>query len=357
MTNGPDTPPQLEPTPAKPGGKRGKRARPGSGSNAKGGKAKSQRRNKAKKDTLYDTLFVHVGAPKTATTTLQSWINTNRRKLMGTGYDVFTPKQMRSSGALRHYLTYYRNDAEAPNLSAFTEFFGSPKNPSAIISEEAFTNDLIPYDGIRANGFQRTARLAKFLKSLPVNNVKVLLTVRRQDSFLKAAYSHVIRRKGVMTQFDDWIHEFVDRDALSWLTATRLLENELGAENVTVVPFEHLIQTDERMFYQACLAPLDVSVAEHDAPEEPNRNESLSHVTLEVARLINTLPCKDDALLTKRRKQLSSINELMLELGDIKAKIDITALGADLAQRYKDDNAALCAAKFPTLGRGFLFGD
>lgn len=171
--------------------------------------------------------LIHIGAPKTATTMLQSWLRSNRKRFASRGVGVYLPRQVRHNRYLGKYMKFYRGRIEEPQTEDFLQVFASETARKVILSEEALSNDFIPARDYENGGFDAIERTIRFLKALPIPEIRVLLTVRRQDKFLKSSYSHRVRRAGVTCGFDQWVQQEAAVENMSWLKVVDRLEARL----------------------------------------------------------------------------------------------------------------------------------
>lgn len=299
--------------------------------------------------------LIHIGAPKTATTTLQGWLRGNRKRYANRGVGIYLPRKVRQNKYLASYMRFYRGKLDAPRTEDFLKLFEDETAKKVILSEEALTNDFIPAAEYGYNGFDKVERTIEFIKALEIPQVRILLTVRRQDKFLKSAYSHRVRRSSVTTTFDDWLEDEADLDNMSWLKVTDLLDAAFGADNVTVVPFEMLEQSSEKDFYLRCISPLKMDFTRHVPPKSLDENSSLAEETLEIAGILNALEAKDAEEVDRRRKLITMINRFVLDNGGRSFKVDLTEVTKKARALYQAENAALAERKFPDLQTSFVF--
>lgn len=299
----------------------------------------------------------HIGAPKTATTTLQGWLRGNRKRYSNRGIGIYLPRKVRQNKYLANYMRYYRGKLETPDTEAFLKLFEEDKFKKVILSEEALSNDFIPAAEYDNNGFDAVDRTIAFLKALELPDVRILLTVRRQDKFLKSAYSHRVRRASVTTSFEDWLQDEAQLENMSWLKVVDKLDAAFGADKVAVVPFEMLEVAEDKDFYLRCIAPLGMDFSRHMPPKVLDENSSLAEETLEIAAILNKLEPKDAEEVDRRRKLITSINRFVLDNGGRSFKVDLTEVTARCLECYKAENEALAARKFPDLATSFTFPD
>lgn len=299
----------------------------------------------------------HIGAPKTATTTLQGWLRNNRKKLSNSGVGVYPPRRVRQHKYLGEFQDYFRGKIDRPQTASFMSLFDDEEHLKVVLSEEALTNDFLPGAKNAQPGFSVVHRTIEFLRGLDIPELHILLTVRRQDKFLKSAYSHQVRRTALAMTFDEWVKSDVKLPDMSWLKVVDALDAAFGAKKVTVVPFEMLEKASDRDFYLRCVAPLSVSLENHEEPKKVNVNSSLAQDTLEISQILNRLDVKDRTELERRRKLINTVNSFVLDNGGQAYQVDLSEVTQQCRAMYRQENAELVARKFPDLKTSFAFAE
>ncbi|WP_138468062.1 hypothetical protein [Poseidonocella sp. HB161398] len=300
-------------------------------------------------------ILLHIGGPKTATSTIQRWMNANRRPLRRAGIGLLSPRDLRHAGIFASCTGYVLGRSETPDASALRAALLGTGQAATLASEETLTNFFIPGHSDGRSGFAGIDRLVTYLESMALPELQILLTVRRQDRFLRSSYAHRVKRNGVSLDFGDWLEAQADLEDLSWLGVTELLDAAFGAENVSVVPFEMLEAADDAALYARCLAPLGASAEGHRVPTIRKANAGLGDAALEAVRLLNGLPLRDAAAERERAALIGEIEAFAAEQGDGPARPEMAALTEFCRARYGAENAALAARKFPDLRTSFDF--
>ncbi|WP_138468064.1 hypothetical protein [Poseidonocella sp. HB161398] len=301
-------------------------------------------------------VLLHIGAPKSATSTVQQWTSTNRIRLGRSGIKSLIPASLRKPEIVNPFLRYVKGETAEIDVSALKALIAEAEKPKVLASEETLTNVFIPGYCDEATGFGAIGRVADLLEALELPGLEILLTVRRQDRYLRSCYGHRVKRNGETAEFDDWVARRVDLEALSWEAVTETLEARFGAERVTVVPFEMLESADEAALYARCLAPLGADVSHHLAPSEPEANATLSETATEIARVLNRLPVATRKAQVARIELLTRIHDFATALGDPPARPGLDAVTELCRARYAEGNARLAARKFPDIASSFAFG-
>lgn len=170
-------------------------------------------------------LYIHIGTPKTGTTSFQYLMADNRRKLLKSGiYYPDTENRLFFSKSQHRYLYVAANAGDASAMDALIEELerhGAPKN---VISEENFS--------------WGAAVQAAYLKPLRDRfDVKILLLVRRQDELAESLYVQMVRG-GYTHSFDVFISDEGVKGILDYLSLASIYGDAFGAENVLVRRYE-----------------------------------------------------------------------------------------------------------------------
>ena len=304
------------------------------------------------------SVVLHVGGPKTATSTLQRWMNSNRPALGAEGVQVLSPKNLRSGPMLGPALAFLQGRRDLPPREILREPFAAATRPRMLVSEESLTNQFIPGQvspGVAGapTGFAGVERLVALIRAMDLPDLQILLTVRRQDRFIRSCYSHRIKRSGATEDFAGWLAAHVDAADLSWARVTRALEAAFGEDRVHVVPYEILEDADDAALYARCLAPLGVDTSGHRAPKIRNANPALSELTVDLARRLNALPARTAAQAEFRTTTIESIHRFCSDAGDPVFRPDMRAFTDTCRALYATENAELARRKFPDLATSF----
>ncbi len=229
---------------------------------------------------MTQTLYIHIGMPKTGTTSLQFFMHRNKATLKK--QDVYYPATMRDplpTATQHRYVNEFmrqqqRNRDEGKPVSGHVinrvaqeiERQGFAKN---VISEELFSYD---------PEFS-AAYLGRFAKKL---DAKVVVFLRRQDTWAESMYAQSVRG-GYTGTFEEFIQARSTVDRLDFVKFLGHWAKHFGAENVIVRPYvDRQTQTHEEM-----LKILDVPLFESVVAEK--RNPSLSGEAMEFIRGFGSL--------------------------------------------------------------------
>lgn len=212
-------------------------------------------------------IYIHVGLPKTATTFLQTEIFP-QLPILYTDH-----KRSNFEESLRieevHHLHSTSQYAVNETFTARVEeqlqsLFSETERRRLLISDESLVGGwYINY----LSGPNIQQMLSHFFPE-----ATILITIRRQDTFLKSLYATSLSngnpltfhqfmnyRGGSFGQYQRISPPNIDIRTLNWNAVVESYENHFGQENVFVVPFE-LIHDSVKSYIQAITSPLGVSL-------------------------------------------------------------------------------------------------
>ncbi|MFV0475069.1 MAG: hypothetical protein ACK5MQ_12820 [Pikeienuella sp.] len=183
-------------------------------------------------------LIVHPGAPKTGTSTLQRFLHQNREALARQGVAALTPTMIRNSAFMRACRKAARGERPL-NRRVVGDFAAEYADyDTVLISEEGFCSGFLPGALERPAGLERAVLAAEVIAALPFDDIRVILTIRRQRGLLVSSYVHRVKLHRERRGFGRWLREVVAPDRLSWAGVAAEFEAVLGPGRLTLLPFE-----------------------------------------------------------------------------------------------------------------------
>lgn len=204
---------------------------------------------------MADTLYIHIGLPKTATTFLQRevfpsleglrYLGTPQSDLFSTPNDLSHGQRLLTGCVSRSALVWERYGEDV-----FEDLFSSER--SARSPGDALVSD----EGVGRSG-SRPALLAAHLVGLAEQaqawgfvRTRVLCVIRRQDHWLASHYAQISDRYPEASQghFEDGVQQKVDPAGerygfgmlLDYAVLVDHLQGAVGGDNVCVLPYEWL---------------------------------------------------------------------------------------------------------------------
>jgi len=224
-------------------------------------------------------IVIHIGFPKTATSSIQLGLWNNRDELARLGY-LYPESGVIAGG--HHNLSYEmrsnpRFRPESGGLGQLISEIASSTHDTVIISSEDFAGIVEP----KVRRFKEAFGEAKFT---------IVAYLRRQDEFLQSFWAQLVKTGYYTDSFESWMrrrfflyHAELDVIHGDYYSVLQPWSNVFGAENVIVRPFERT-QMKEDVFHEfldVCKLPRPKRL------EVPGiHNVSPSNKTLEVIRKV-----------------------------------------------------------------------
>jgi hypothetical protein len=217
------------------------------------------------------TLWIHIGAHKTGTSSLQAMLEAERIGLAAQSIWYDRP----SFDLALHFA--HNSPVPADELArAKAEFrarIDARPEDTVLLSSEHFSGD--PYDCYRNAG-----AVADDLRALVEGfDVRIILCVRRQDEFVQSYYNQHIK-VGFCETFAAY-RERVRPERLEWDRLAAAYEERFGAENIRVLIYERVAQSGGDLlqtFFGGLGQEFRIRPRNY-----PRSNESLSEKALELA--------------------------------------------------------------------------
>jgi len=251
---------------------------------------------------LSKKIFVHIGAHKSASTTLQRNFLLNKEKLLQQGLSFITPSTIATSPLGKHFRVLAKGQLEEKNKyqrslqaarDSLAAIASSPadREHNLLLSWEGFLghSSLDRYKGIYANMDRIGESLAYIFQDYSYH---LLLLIRRQDDFIESCYLQQIKERRHIT-FSDFLAS-IDFKNTSWLNITKDLQNQCGKENLSVIPFECIKHLGTAAFIEACLRCFPATVDVSNFSWLRKANSSLSKEGVDLA--LQALPHIENAL-------------------------------------------------------------
>ncbi len=212
---------------------------------------------------------IHIGMPKTATTTLQSQLFSAHSEVFYLGrfdgscfqgkYRQFDYCRDASVQDLMLQIAY--GDVYNPNFTEchkLLEQIVEPaleKNLLPVWSWESYSTDIMPKRLVRACNLKRV-----------FGEARIIMTLRNPITLLESAYFQQLKRDNVGSRshrgrlpyyqlIDDWLQDNFDGEILPHLQYAETIQayvNQFGIENIHIFLFEDLIADNDRFFRQIC---------------------------------------------------------------------------------------------------------
>ena len=219
-------------------------------------------------------IFIHIGYPKTGTTTLQSYIFPKLAGKLEANYfgkrysDEKEFKELTSPDVYLFRNMLYRSSKEEleKQREEIRNRFDFNKFHSLIVSDEGYIFDAFRHRVNRKklitnDAFVTAEKLCSFFRQQSGSDPQVLMMIRRQDSLIPSiyaqAYAYFFRRIPELSSLDLFINEMMRSDSkyrhvylpLYYSEVAKKYCSLFGKSNVKVIPFE-LLKEEPEIFLQ-----------------------------------------------------------------------------------------------------------
>lgn len=251
-------------------------------------------------------VYVHIGAHKSASTTLQANLGLNEGLLSNKGYLYISPTKIAQSSLGAHFRKISRNRIN--EFNGFDESLAQAKlslKQFMMLSANQKLNPIFSWEGILGHsaldfyhGIYTTIDLiAKSLAEIfSEYDAHFLLIIRRNDDFIESCYLQQIKECRTLA-FHDFV-ENINPEKIFWGPVLHSLSAYLGGDRLAVVPFELIKHVGASGFVKYCLEKmLGIKLDLSDFDWHDQANPSLSIIGVDV--LLNILPHLDNAMAKK----------------------------------------------------------
>ena len=230
------------------------------------------------------TLYIHIGQPKTATTSIQSFLGLNRELLLNK-YDLYFPQA--EEGNDRHEIEFlfahYRYD---PSIKE------QKKKASKMRKKLLETVQQSPAARVLLSAellYYSRKNMGKIKKVFADYNVKIILYLRRIDHHINSWYKNKFKenRWGF---WQDGAQAFYDYYQINYVKRRSNLMNELvtqfGQDNIMIRPYEK--EQNQPNIFADFLSLLDIELTK-DFVLPKRKNSSFSNEVIELIRKIQCI--------------------------------------------------------------------
>jgi hypothetical protein len=245
--------------------------------------------------------YIHIGLPKTATTTIQSFYTMHRRTLLQRG--ILYPKSVANSHGhtdLHRALSVALEPDSVPWLEGLRKHLGNKNVVASLLEETAKTEAKTVILSAESLAFMRRPEALR--RALAPYPARILVYLRRQDNFLASFYNQRIKSRLYTATFEQFLRQHAEnaidmRDfatPLSICDYERLLSlwaDAFGYENILAGVYEDHHLPDGILHDMAAKTEIDISGL---PPPETDTNPSLRHSIVALKRRVNALLSSED---------------------------------------------------------------
>lgn len=248
------------------------------------------------------TLYLHIGTPKTATTSLQHFCAENEKFLEEQGYcyPIF-PHKFKHIGILRNgfFLSYKTSDECGNRKELEEETFFRQGMDFVLENFRKFDNVILSDEAIWSVVFRRgKPYLWQKIKQEAKQHgyiVKVIIYLRRQDTLADSWWNQKVKNGKRIYSTSLW-EEFVSDPSqleLNYYEPIKIIENSIGRENIILRRFGKQYFKNGSIF-EDFVDALGMKYNSRFVISNANRNIRLFGNTHEIKRVLNMLPDLND---------------------------------------------------------------
>lgn len=247
------------------------------------------------------TLYLHIGTPKTGTTTIQNFCLDNQKLLAQKGY--YYPTFEYQFPHIKKYCNAHFLVAKLQDSDGWRNYDQEQKVAEEGMSQllqffEQYDNIILSDERIWNGGLSEDRNCWKRLQERIINKgvtIKVIVYLRRQDDYLFSWWNQHVkinRRDQAALSFTE-VLETLPVIQLDYYTVLEQISAYVGKENIIVRIFdkkEFLKHSSDGSILADFLETLHLEYTDEYTIADPVKNPGLTKNNVEIKRLLNTLP-------------------------------------------------------------------
>lgn len=246
------------------------------------------------------TLYLHIGTPKTATSSIQKFLAQNREVLESKGY-VFPKSQHRylnvNSRRNGHFLVQKVEKREGGRNHELEKQYLQEGYDLIVDEFQTYDHVILSDESIwYASSYSRKDLFADLKKQADANGyrVKMVVYLRRQDTFFLSRWNQGVKQNigaGSVLSCDEYISKTLKKDGkiLNYAQKLDQIADIFGMENMVVRRFEPSSWIDGSIIHDFMQA-IDLPITEEFTELEKDANFRLGKNETEIKRIVNTVP-------------------------------------------------------------------
>ena len=266
------------------------------------------------------TLFLHIGTPKTATTSLQHFCRDNQNAFgkYSFYYPMF-PYKFRYTNDVRngHFLigNLYDNEGKRDPLEEAKVLREGMDTVNVLFKK--YDNIILSDEGLwtaTTDGREAVWSMIKSEAEKGGFTVKVIVYLRRQDAYASSWWNQKIkvgRRRYSTTSWEEFIQDPGDTIGLDYYGNLKIISDAIGKENMIVRRFGKQYLKNQSIF-EDFFDALGLEYTDEFVIKETERNRRLDGNAIEIKRIFNSLPdlsAKDNVFLREIMIKVSDAHE------------------------------------------------
>lgn len=251
------------------------------------------------------TIYLHIGMPKTGTTSIQKFLSDNEKVLEQHGI-CFPDFGLRYSRVGERRNGHFLSKIKISNSGDFMEN-AAYANYQTVLTQlsklsQSYDRIILSDEGLWRNKGDSPAFWKKFKGDLGEKglSLRVLVYLRRQDNFVQSIYRQKIKRFKTNLSFHSFLEDFNEVYPLDYYSYMNMLSDCIGRENLIIRVYEkEQYQGEAHDLFSDYLNIFDLSLSDGFEIKEQACNLSLDDTRLELRRALSPLPkpYKDKVLM------------------------------------------------------------
>lgn len=308
-------------------------------------------------------MYLHIGMPKTGSSSLQAFCKENQAVLEQHGYCYpIMPVSYRWIPKVRNAHFLLGNACRETDETDKTEELEKRQQAFAYLKEvfDSFSNVILSDEGIWNSLTGKRKEALGDIKNFCDSNdieLKVIVYLRRQDSYLESYWKQKIRRRGATWQWKRIMRHTPDYIALDYYEHLCRIAGQVGEDNLVVRRYERgCFAGSDGTIFSDFLEAIGLELTEEYASVSEQRNVSLNNNYAEIKRIMNSLLPEEPKARAREGEWLEQIAVECCQ--SLKTPYESTMYSAkeqkDFMERYREDNARI-AREF--MGEETLFAE
>lgn len=238
------------------------------------------------------TLLLHIGMPKTGTTTLQNFLYQNRDKLKDYGWSYPDLYEDMYPGNDQSYAKYGFKNGYLFNPSNYRSLSRKQKRKLEILLHNylADHNVIISEECIWGSDSEKV--IADLIRCQRNHRIVILVYLRRQDFFKESFWNEAVKGSLEWRKIDEYVQYLEEgKDAFEYLKKIRILDRLVGKDNIIIRVFEKEqfegARGDVISDFLTVISRLGNPIDQDRLIYSENANESISGYALSATLLFN----------------------------------------------------------------------
>ncbi|MCH5268843.1 MAG: hypothetical protein J1E62_10960 [Lachnospiraceae bacterium] len=240
-------------------------------------------------------LYLHIGTPKTGTTSIQFFLNKNKNVFLEKGYAIPDPgyrfdKVHKNRNG--HFLVQQYYDENKKRLREEEDQLRSEGVEKVLECLKEHDNVILSDESIYIHSHKIKNFWPNLVQAMTEKNhtLKVIVYIRRQDSYIRSFWTQSVKAMSQQKEFA----EYIETDATERLRADYSKELDkiasfVGQENLIVRPFERGQLMNEDL-YTDFLDCLDLAMTEEFNCADQVKNDTVAGDYIKAKQILNARP-------------------------------------------------------------------